>query len=132
MIIGLVTLFVILFAGGGSQHTSVAQVLQEASSLVEKHVQDPTRAAEAGKLLASMRDEISGATQNILDHQAATYALDRDYKVTKEQFEQAFAETNAIWDNLEASLVKGQLQLRRYITAEEWAKIYAELEKKRE
>jgi len=131
MIIGLITIIMSLMGGGsGADHVTLLEMLSEASSLVEQHVEDPGRSAAAEEILQTMRTKVAHATTEIQARKAIFITVDRDYSSTRAAFQDVVDDVNGIWVVMEQSLIDGYMQLRGQITAEEWTTIFTELQTK--
>ena len=65
MIIGAITVIALYLSGGSAGHVSVLEMLDQMSSAIEVHVEDPLRIEAAEGVLARSRADIEGSINEL-------------------------------------------------------------------
>ena len=132
MIVGAIALIAMYLGGGGGQHLSVFEMLNEMSTVVEAHVEDPARAEAAEQTLVKSRAAIEAATVELDAYREELMSTGMSDGLDAAALETIFAEISQLRKDAERAFIRGQIELRDHVTAEEWGAMYADLKEKRE
>lgn len=121
MIIGTITVIMLLFNGG---HAGIFtfDVFKQG---VENSIAEKTRVKQIEKLIETADDEMETHTKRLDDASKKLLKLTRDYSTNLAELDQFLSRIDREHDAFQEQLIQVRMQIKKEVTKEEWASIYA-------
>ncbi len=115
MLIAIFTALYLLFFTGGASG-SITEEVDQISDLVTQHVANEQRAADGQVVLEEMRTLLTAFEQEVLDLRQQLFEVDQNYTATREDYERALGDLDAVWLRMEQRTVELRFEMRDIMT----------------
>ena len=115
MIVAIVFLMSTLFGG-----SSPAQMKID----VEKHVQDPTRAAQVVEILHEIEEELERYASDLSDITSRAEELNGTFETSPDQYAEEFQKVRSAMVRARTRLLDLRFEMKDHMTREEWEAVF--------